>query len=62
MATLKNTTIANGSYFILPVGTDAQRPLSPTVGMIRINSERKSLEVYHDGRWKKVGLELFNIS
>lgn len=62
MATLKNSTINNGSYLALPVGTDAQRPTSPTVGMIRINSERKSLEVYHENRWKKVVLQVFNIS
>lgn len=62
MANLKNSTINNGSYLILPIGTDAQRPSTPVIGMIRINSERKSLEVYHQDRWKKVSLTVFNIS
>jgi hypothetical protein len=62
MATLKNSTINNGSYLVLPIGTDAQRPSTPSVGMIRINSQRKSLEVYHLNRWRKVSLTVFNIS
>ena len=39
---------------VLPSGTTAQRPASPTDGMIRHNSELKQLESYIDGSWATV--------
>jgi len=36
---------------VLPSGTTAQRPASPTDGMIRYNSQLNQLESYVDGSW-----------
>ena len=47
MATLKNTTIDDTGYIQLPVGTTAQRPASPTAGMIRFNTSLGYVEVYN---------------
>jgi hypothetical protein len=35
----------------LPVGTTAQRPETPSPGMIRVNSTTNKLEVYLTNRW-----------
>lgn len=51
MANLKNTTINDTGYIQLPVGTTAQRPVSPTVGMIRYNTTTKNYEGYAEGQW-----------
>src|SRR6056300_179366 len=40
--------------FSFPVGTEAQRPGSPTEGMTRYNSETDKLEVYADGDWQRI--------
>ena len=56
MATLKNTTINDTAYFTPPVGTTAQRPATPSVGMLRFNTTLGYLEVYNGTRWVKVGL------
>jgi hypothetical protein len=47
MATLKNTTIDDTGYIQVPVGTTAQRPASPTAGMIRFNTSLGYVEVYN---------------
>jgi hypothetical protein len=47
MATLKNTTINDTGYIQIPVGTTAQRPASPTSGMIRFNTSLGYVEVYN---------------
>jgi hypothetical protein len=39
-------------YFDLPVGTTAQRPGSPTVGMIRYNTTESKYEVYSGTAWQ----------
>ena len=39
---------------VIPAGTTAQRPSSPTNGMIRYNSELTQLESYLDGNWNTV--------
>jgi hypothetical protein len=39
-------------YFDLPVGTTAQRPGSPTVGMIRYNTSTSEYEVYSGTEWQ----------
>ena len=38
MATLKNTVFNDIGSITLPVGTTAQRPASPTDGMLRFNA------------------------
>lgn len=54
MATLKNTTVSDTGFIRLPVGTTAQRPASPTNGMMRHNSSTTSLEMYSNGSWLTV--------
>lgn len=46
MSTLKNTTVNDTQYIQLPVGTTAQRPASPVVGMIRFNTTLSYIEIY----------------
>ena len=53
--------LINGSYtadidsgLVLPVGTTAQRPASPSVGMIRFNSELIQVEVWSGSSWLQV--------
>ena len=50
--------LVNGSYtadidsgLVLPVGTTAQRPASPTAGMIRYNSTLETVEGYNGTDW-----------
>lgn len=38
--------VVNNSYTTVPKGTTAQRPSSPTAGMIRFNTETNSMESY----------------
>lgn len=54
MATLKNTTVNDTGFFNLPSGTTAQRPGSPTVGMMRFNSDLQCIEAYGNGGWTTV--------
>ncbi len=42
-------------YLDLPVGTTAQRPGSPTSGMIRFNSTLSQFEGYNGTAWSSVG-------
>ena len=42
------------SHFKLPVGTTAQRPSSPFVGMIRFNSELLQVEVWSGSAWLQI--------
>lgn len=51
MATLKNTTIDDSGFLQLPRGTTAQRPVSPTVGMLRFNTTFGLAEVYNGSNW-----------
>ena len=39
----------------MPVGTTAQRPLAPTNGYMRYNTDITSMEVYSNGSWGSVG-------
>jgi hypothetical protein len=52
MATLKNTVIDDTAALQLPVGTTAQRPVSPSNGMMRFNSELKRVEQWNGFFWK----------
>lgn len=56
MATLKNTTINDTGFVTLPSGTTAQRPSSPTAGMVRFNTTLGYAEVYTGYYWVKFGL------
>jgi hypothetical protein len=42
-------------YFDLPVGTTAQRPGSPNLGMIRFNSDLTAYEGYNGSGWTSIG-------
>jgi hypothetical protein len=46
MATLKNTTINDTGHVTVAIGTTAQRPASPTIGMLRYNTTTGTLETY----------------
>jgi len=47
-----NMTALN--QFSLPAGTTAQRPASPSVGMIRFNTEELQVEVWSGSSWMQV--------
>lgn len=50
-------TIQNTNNVLLPVGKTADRPIVPTNGMIRYNSELTpdgELEVYQAGKWRSI--------
>lgn len=49
-------------YFDLPSGTTAQRPVSPTVGMIRYNTTESEYEVYYGTEWKAITTKGFPYS
>lgn len=51
MATLKNTTINDTGFLTLPSGNIAQRPVSPSSGMMRYNSDLSRSEVYNGSIW-----------
>ena len=44
--TVSDTANSSTGYFQIPQGTTAQRPGSPTTGMMRVNTTNNSLEVY----------------
>ena len=52
MATLKNTTVSDTGAVQLPVGTTAQRTVSPSAGQMRYNSTFKTVETYDGSRWR----------
>jgi hypothetical protein len=51
MANLKNLTISDTGYLGLPSGTTAERPSSPTAGMIRYNTTLSTIEFYNGSAW-----------
>jgi hypothetical protein len=52
MATLKNTLVNDTGFITLPAGTFAQRPGTPSAGMIRFNTESNTTEYYNSsGEW-----------
>jgi hypothetical protein len=44
--TLQNPTLNSNGAFTVPTGTTAQRPSSPTNGMLRYNTTIPQLEIY----------------
>ena len=51
MATLKNTTINDTGYLLLPSGNTAQRPSSPSAGMTRWNTSLSQAELWNGTVW-----------
>lgn len=52
---LSNNAILPGTASVtVPIGTTAQRPGSPTTGMIRFNSDLNYLEAYYWGDWQPI--------
>lgn len=49
---IDTTTTTTGTG--LPVGTTAQRPASPTNGLMRINSTTNFIEVFYSGGWNNI--------
>lgn len=43
-----------GGAVTLPVGTTADRPASPEIGMARINADTNVLEYYNGSQWKSL--------
>lgn len=64
MATLQNTIIDTDGHLTIPVGTVAQRPASPVLGMIRLCTDFPgfggipAVEFYTGTEWKS----LYNLS
>lgn len=51
MANLVSLTVNDTGYLRLPAGTTAQRPSSPTTGMMRYNTSANAEEYYDGTRW-----------
>lgn len=49
-------------YFDLPVGTTAQRPVSPAEGMIRYNTTTSEYEVYKASLWRLIPVTAYSVS
>ena len=59
-STSTNNPVFTGSYVQFPVGTTAERPSSPTVGMLRTNSTINNSPEYYDGnQWQPVTPEQY---
>lgn len=52
MAILKNTTLTDSDAARLPSGTTAERPLSPSKGMLRHNTSFNTLEYWNGSIWR----------
>ena len=66
MAQLQSVTLAAGGTVKLPRGTTAERPASPTSGMVRYNTTTSITEIYNGTAWvsftiPKVGRNNANI-
>jgi hypothetical protein len=48
-------SFSNTDYIAIPVGTTLQRPVSPTNGMIRYNTDLTSFEGYNGTIWAPIG-------
>jgi len=55
MATLKNTTIDDSGFLQLPRGTTAERPASPSAGMLRFNTTFGLAELFNGANWVDPG-------
>lgn len=50
-----NPVIPGNARLRLPVGTTAQRPVTPLEGDMRLNSDLNTTEVYQGGSWTDIG-------
>lgn len=57
MATLKNTTINDTGFLQVATGNTAQRPVSPSTGDLRYNTDIGLFEVYDSSVWQPFPLE-----
>jgi hypothetical protein len=56
LTTLNGNLLVNSTgYMTVPAGTSAQRPATPSVGMMRYNSTITSFEGYYAGAWSSLG-------
>jgi hypothetical protein len=56
MASLKNTTVDDTGFIKFATGTQAERPGSPTQGMMRFNTTTSVLEFWNGTTWVGIGL------
>jgi hypothetical protein len=52
--TAQNVTLSSTGALTVPVGTTAQRPASPTNGMLRYNTTIPQLEIYLGSNWTAI--------
>jgi hypothetical protein len=52
----QNSTILGQNFIVLPSGTTAERPGSPTAGMLRFNTTASALETYSGTAWVFIDL------
>ena len=57
-----DTNTPSTGAFDIPTGTTAQRPSSPTSGMIRYNTDTQATEIYDGTQWGKVSPVLPTLS
>ena len=50
-----NVTMTSTGYVLIPSGTTAQRPVSPTAGEIRYNTDYGQYEGYSASGWSQIG-------
>ena len=55
MATLKNVTVNDTGFIRIATGTTAERPGTPTAGMMRYNTDLSANEFYNGSQWVTVG-------
>ena len=46
--------VSNSGGFVLPVGTGADRPVTPLLGMIRYNTNDERVELYDGNQWGSI--------
>lgn len=49
-----NLDLSGTGAVILPVGTTAQRPFTPVIGMFRFNIDILNCEVYDGAEWREI--------
>ena len=52
--TAQNVTLSSTGALTVPSGTTAQRPASPTNGMLRYNTTIPQLEIYLGSNWTAI--------
>jgi hypothetical protein len=50
-----NVTMTSTGFALIPAGTTAERPVSPTNGQIRYNTTTAQFEGYQGGAWGQLG-------